>query len=213
MGTLRKTIATYDRVSRVYDVAEACSEWLLFRRWRRLLFGTAGGRILEVGVGTGKNIPYYPPGASVVAIDVSPGMMRRARRRASRAAARPTLLRMDVQHLASKPRSFDCVLASFVFCSVPDPLSGLREAGRVCKPDGRVLLLEHVRGAGKLMGRAMDLLNPLCVRLAGVNINRDTAANVQHAGLELVSREDLWGGVFKLIRARPGAGDGAPGRQ
>jgi len=198
---MNRTRATYDRISAVYDLMEAVSERMLFRRWRRELFAMASGRILEVGVGTGKNIPYYPAGSRVFAIDVSQGMLQRACGRARRAECKPRFIRMDAQQLGFKKDSFDTVIATFVYCSVPDPTRGLIELERVCKPDSRILLLEHVRSAGRIRGRIMDAANPLLARLAGFNTNRDTVGNVRRAGLEVTAVCSLKGDLFKRIHA------------
>jgi len=176
------------------------------KQWRHLLWERIGkGRVLEVGVGTGKNLPFHPSEADIVAVDLSPKMLAHATRRASGLQAASDLALMDAQSLAFANDSFDWVVATFVFCSVPDPAAGLRELGRVCKPDGRILLLEHVRSDNPLLGRLMDGLNPLVVRAIGANINRVTVDNVRRASLDIVSIENLgMGGMVKLITARPG---------
>ncbi len=106
-----------------------------------------GHQALEVGVGTGKNLPYYPREVEITAIDFSPGMLKRARKKASTDDLRVALIEMDVQQLDFPDNYFDTVFATFVFCSVPDPVAGLKELKRVCKPEGKLLLLEHMRPA------------------------------------------------------------------
>ena len=196
--------ARYDRIAALYDLMEAPMERGRFSRWRaRLWAQVKGPRVLEVGVGTGKNFAYYPQGLEITAIDFSPKMLEKAHRRAERDKVNVDLRLMDAQRLEFPDDSFDSVVASFVFCSVPDPIRGLRELRRVTKPDGRVLLLEHVRPPG-LAGTLADVLNPVVVRLWGANINRCTVENVQQAGLAIERVEDLSGGIVKLIVARPG---------
>jgi ubiquinone/menaquinone biosynthesis C-methylase UbiE len=181
-------------------------EWLMERRhqvWRARLWPLVEGpRVLEVGVGTGKNIPYYPAGMEVTAIDLTPGMLERAQRVAAELNASVELSLGDVQALDFADNTFDDVVATFVFCSVPDPILGLQEVARVLKPSGRLLLLEHVRAGGSL-GTFMDLLNPFAVRVMGANINRRTLKNIRQSGLVLDRVEDIGlRGIFKLIIAR-----------
>jgi SAM-dependent methyltransferase len=109
---------------------------------------------------------------------------------------------MDAEHLAFPDNSFDTVMASFVFCSVADPVQGFREVRRVCRAGGQVLLLEHVRSRPPF-GWLMDIANPVAVRMGGENINRQTVENMRRAGLEPVQVDNLFLDVFKLIEARP----------
>ncbi|MDP2994877.1 MAG: methyltransferase domain-containing protein, partial [Anaerolineales bacterium] len=200
----------YQRIAPVYDSMQALGE-RRYHAWRRRLWALAHGpSVLEVGVGTGKNMPFYPAGVSITGIDLTPGMLERARRRMPELGLddRVTLQLGDVQRLDFPDASFDTAVATFVFCSVPDPVLGLREMKRVIKPGGRAILLEHMRSPNPAVGALMDLLNPLVVSMMGANINRHTVENVQKAGLELERVEDLGlGGIFKLIVARaPGVG-------
>lgn len=136
----------------------------------------------------------------MTAIDLTPGMLERAKARAAELNAAVALQLGDVQALGFPDEKFDDVVATFVFCSVPDPVSGFDEIARVLKPNGRVYLLEHVRPPNPVLGTLMDLLNPVTVRLMGPHINRRTVQNVQQSRLHLERIEDLGaGGIFKLI--------------
>jgi len=195
------TRARYDRLARVYDLMEALIERFNFRRWRERLWSRVRGEhILEVGVGTGKNMPFYPPEAQVTAVDLSKKMLAQARKQAQQLGLEVDLRTMDVQHLDFPDDSLDAAVATFVFCSVPDPVLGLKELARVVRPGGQIILLEHVRARHPILGRIMDWLNPLMVRVMGANINRRTVENVQKAGLSLRKVEDLTSsGIVKLI--------------
>jgi ubiquinone/menaquinone biosynthesis C-methylase UbiE len=190
---------------------EAPVERLVFARLRRELWDdVGGGTTLEVGVGTGKNMPYHPRGERIVAVDLSPRMLRRAASRARRLGRAVDLVLADAQHLPFRDGTFAAGAATFVFCSVPDPVAGLRELRRVVRKDGRMRLLEHVRAANRVVGRLMDLANPIAVRLTGANINRDTVSNVANAGITLDAVESRGLGLLKLIRgsARRPSGQG-----
>ncbi|MBE0479925.1 MAG: class I SAM-dependent methyltransferase [Dehalococcoidia bacterium] len=205
----------YDRSARTYDIREALVERAMFSRWRSLLWSKVeGNNILEVGVGTGKNFPYYPLNSQITAIDFSEKMLERARRKAAAKQIKVELVQMDVQNLRFQDGSFDCVVGSFVFCSVPDPVRGLGEIKRVCKPGGKVLLLEHILSENRIIGAFMDLINPLVVRMMGANINRKTVENVAFSSLELEHVTSLGAaGIFRLIEARKRTGQDHPARQ
>lgn len=192
----------YDRIAPIYDALEWMME-LRARRWRRELWALAdGARILEVGVGTGKNLRYHPKEAELVAIDISPRMLQRAEARAAKLESEATLMIADAQALPFEDSCFDTVVSTFVFCSVPDPLIGLREARRVLKPGGQLLLLEHVMSEMVILRTLMRWMDPLTVRIWGAHVNRPTVQNVRNAGFldVAVTRRSL--DIVKQIVAR-----------
>lgn len=193
----------YDRLAPYFDGLEAVMEGLFFKKWRKRLWAEAEGEhILEVGVGTGKNFDYYPEHARMTAIDFSEAMLERAAQKRDRKQICVDLHTMDVESLYFADNSFDTVIGSFVFCSVPSPRKGLRELYRVCKPGGQVLLLEHVLSSRPLLARLMNLLNPFVVKIFGANINRQTVKNVQACGFTSIHVDNRSGDIIKLIRAR-----------
>lgn len=196
------TRARYQRLSATYDLMESLTE-KRFHPWRKQLWEIVTGTdILEAGVGTGKNMPFYPLGVKLTAIDLTPGMLERARKRAADLRLHIVLKIGDVQALEYPDSTFDAIVATCVFCSVPNPVLGLKELRRVLKPEGKIYLLEHMRIQSEPFGRLMDAINPLVVRMMGANINRRTLDNIQKAGLEIESAQDLaMGGMFKRIIA------------
>ena len=200
----RRTRLRYDRLSHYYDLMEWAAERRAFVEWRKRVWSLVEGTdILEVGVGTGKNVPYYPKDVSVTAIDLSPGMLRHARTLAERRGAHVDLREMDVQALAFPDDSFDTVVATFVFCSVPDPVRGFAEIRRVLRPSGRGIFLEHVLSGKPGVHQTMKALNPLVRPVMGGNIDRVTRRNIEAAGLAIESETDLWLDIVKLFVARP----------
>ncbi len=181
----------YNRVARLYDIVEVLDE-RTFQPWRQKLLARAGGRVLEVGVGTGKNVPWYLPGVALTGIDIAEKMLAAARQRARRLGLAADLQLADVQALEFRKGVFDTAVSTFVFCSVPDPVRGLRELGRVVKEGGKILLLEHVARDPEAPGPLMGMLGSMMARLMGPKIvNHLTLDQVKQAGLRIESLEHL----------------------
>jgi len=203
----RKTRQRFDRIAPIFDLMEWPMERLFMGAWRKRALSELGnGRLLEVGVGTGKNMPLYPPGTTVSAVDISRKMLLRARRRVDRHHHGEIQLMMaDVQALPFASGTFDQALATFTFCSVPDPVQGLCEVGRVVRPGGVIVMLEHMQPQSLWLGKLFDFLNPLVIRILGDNINRKTLENVQSAGLRIRRVIDVKGDIVRIIIATAGA--------
>ena len=197
-----ETKARWDRVAKHYGLVEFLSEWYL-KPFRKTLWARATGRILEAGAGTGLNIAFYPAKARVTATDLSGAMLRRARERAREQKVDVAFEEADLCNLPFTDGTFDTAVATFVFCSMPDPVACLREMGRVTKPGGRILLLDHVRIDRPLVGPLMDWLNVATVRLAGEYINHRIDEFVCAAGFEIVESRRLgFMGIIQFIAAR-----------
>lgn len=187
-----------DTLANGYDLVMGPLETAYLKRVRGQIFGQAAGRVLELGVGTANNLTAYPPDVPVVGVDESPAMLNRARRKTI-----APLSRADAMRLPFASASFDTVSAALVFCSIADPLAALAEVRRVLRDSGRLLLMDHVRGPGRLSGAVTDLLDhPWYVANGSCHLNRDTAALVAAAGFHLLSAPRRLGGFLQLIDAR-----------
>jgi len=194
----------YDWIAPLYNVMEWPVEKLLFQDWRSDLWQQVEGpSVLEIGVGTGKNIPYYPDDIKLTGIDLSPKMLQRAKQLlTNHQKSNVTLKEMDAQDTNFPNNQFDDVVATFVFCSVPDPVLGLREALRVTRPGGRLHLLEHMRAEWSPLASVMDRLDAPIHYLIGVHIARETVTNVEKAGWQIQKVQKLTkGGIVKKIEA------------
>jgi len=183
-------LSKYDRISPIYDLMEAPVELFLFRKWRRAVLSDLHGSVLEVGTGTGKNLEYYPKDCKVTAIDISPKMLEHAKKRMA-GMDNISLQVMDAELLAFADNSFDYVITTFVLCSIPNPVAALHEMRRVCKPDGLVINLEHMRSSNRMLTFLENVLNPISVFFMGVNLNRKTVENIKKAGLSVVEEKHL----------------------
>lgn len=189
----------YDRASRFYDLLESPMEMMSLKEWRIQLMKELDGDVLEVGVGTGKNIEYYPEGVNITAVDFSEKMLEKAKGKAKKYSKKITLLQMDAQDMSFPDNTFDMIFTTCVYCSVPDPIKGLKEMRRVCKPNGKIIMIEHVRSEKKVLGLIMDILNPIVVSTYGANINRRTVENIFKSGFSDVTVNNLYGDIVKKI--------------
>jgi demethylmenaquinone methyltransferase/2-methoxy-6-polyprenyl-1,4-benzoquinol methylase len=195
----------YERIAAFYDCLDLPFEYGWHRRIRPRLFRDLSGRILDVGIGTGRNVPFYPAGSRVVGVDSSPAMLARAKRRIESSAAVSIELRtMDATALDFQDGSFDAVVATFLFCVLPDEgqLPVLRELGRVVKTGGTIRLLNYVRPRGMVLNIIARLGQPFAAWAFAANFDRRTEESVTEAGLELLDTRCVVFDLIKLIEAR-----------
>lgn len=203
----RRVAAIYDRIAPDYDRMEAFSERVLGTRGLRAAFGQAlRGDVLEVAIGSGRNLPFYGTGVtSVTGVDISRGMLAMAAAQA-RELGRPVRLAvMNAEHLGFADNSFDTVASSLSLCTVPDPAAALREIARVCKPDGRVLLLEHVLSPVRPIAWLQRKMTPGQVRRLGCHFDRETIDLVRSLGFGIISERKRLFDIFRLVVATPPA--------
>src|SRR5437764_14319088 len=168
----------YRRIARFYDLLDRPLERKRHRPLRPLMFQRLSGHILDAGVGTGRNFAFYPPGATVVGLDISPAMLAEAERRLNEATAPVELLGMDVTRLDFADASLDATVATFLFCVLDEELQvpGLRELGRVVKPSGSIRLLEYVRPSGSWRRVITRLWQPWIAWAYGAGFDRNSEA-------------------------------------
>ncbi len=201
---IRRVRAIYDARARSYDRTVGFGERLLLGAFRRAFGAELRGNILEVAIGSGLNLPFYPPSVDrVVGIDLSRRMLVEASSRANHLRCPVVLAQMEADRLAFPDGSFDTVAISLALCTVPDPAATLREMARVCRPGGRVVLLEHVRSPVWPIAALQRLLTPLQERALGCHLTRETVETVRNAGFAIETDRQRVFGVFRLVVARP----------
>ena len=195
----------YRRIAAFYDLLDLPFEYGRYRARRPKLFEGQSGTILDAGVGTGRNMPFYPQGAKVVGIDLSPAMLARAKRRRDRLGLEVALEEMDVLHTSFPDRNFDAVVASFLFCVLPpeQQAPALRELARICKSGGQIRILEYAYSENPLRRFIMRLWAPWVRWAYSAAFDRATEDYLAEGGLEVVETRFLYKDIIKLIVARP----------
>lgn len=195
---------TYDRIARLYDILDLPFERRRYRPIRPELFAGMGGTILDAGVGTGQNMIFYPDGAQVIGIDISPRMLAQAGRRRDRLGVDVELYEMDVTKTEFPNDHFDHVVATFLFCVLDpeDQLPALRELARICRPGGTIRLLEYCYSADPWRRFIMRLWVPWVRFVFGAAFNRDTERYVEAAGIQLVASRFLYADIIKMLELR-----------
>lgn len=183
-----------------YDLLIAPFDDLGVRRWRQWTTHIARGRTLEIGVGTGLNLPHYRTARAIAAIDPDGASLARAARRHN--GHKVGLYQARAEELPFADETFDAIVGTLTFCSIGDPERAAREVWRVLKRGGALRLVEHVRVENRLMARAQDALTPLWRKLAGnCHLNRDTVHLITRAGFRVRAVNRLVGSLFVGIDA------------
>ncbi len=193
----------YNRIAPFYELIDLPLEFFFFRRWRKEALSGLSGKVLEVGIGTGRNLKFYPSHNSVIGIDYSEKMLEKARKKAA-GMKNVTLFLMDAEHLEFPDKNFDYVVTTFVLCSVPDHMKALMEMRRVLKPSGELIAIEYVRSSNQLIAWLEDLISPITCSLIGDSMNRKTIEIIKEAGFTSMEVESLiFESFFRHIRAKP----------
>ena len=195
---------TYQRIARWYDLLDAPFERKRYQSLRPLLFEGLKGRILDAGVGTGRNIQFYPEGSEMIGIDLSPAMLNRAEARRAEVGREVKLIEMDVMYTSFDDNSFDAVVSTFMFCvlSPQNQLPALKELARICKPGGEIRLLEYNYSQNPRRRFVMRLWKPWVQWAYGAAFDRNTHQYLGDAGLEEIENCFLVEDIIRLIVAR-----------
>lgn len=194
----------YDERASAYDRAQGLVERLALGSLRRQFGALMSGETLEIGVGTGLNLPFYAPAVTHAAgVDLSEEMLARARERAAGLPFPTSFVQADATSVPFPDAAFDTVAISLALCTIPDPAQALREAARVCRPEGRVVLLEHVIAPARPLALAQRLLSPLNERAIGCHLDRDTLNLARSLGFSVESVGSRLFDIFQLAVLRP----------
>lgn len=188
----------YSRIAKFYDKIE---KMMAFNKYREEVVKQAQGDILEVGIGTGENLKYYTESQKITGVDFSPGMLKVAQGKADERSLDVDLLEMDIQEMAFTDNSFDSIVSTCVFCTVPDPMMGLRETYRVLKPGGRAIFLEHMKSKSLILNILLYTMNVFSRMILGTSMVRDTQNNIEKAGFKVAVRKDILFDVIRIIVA------------
>ncbi len=194
-----KAIAKWNKASKCFDMGSR-GEHMRYGVYKQSLFSKAKGKTLLVAAGTGADFKYLPENIDLTAIDFAPKMLEKAKEKLGDFKGNIALKEADVTELDFSSESFDTVVTSCTFCSVPDPVKGLKELRRVLKNDGRLLMFEHVRSSNFYLGAMMDIMNPLA-KMLGPNLNRRTSDNIRKAGFKLTREFNVYLDMVKLFEA------------
>jgi ubiquinone/menaquinone biosynthesis C-methylase UbiE len=194
-----------DKEAPRYDRQISFFERVLFGGGREWVCSRAEGEVLELAAGTLRNLPHYPPGAKLTAVELSPEMAAVGRKRAEKLGRSVDLRVGDVQKLDLPDESFDTVTCTLGFCTIPDTTAAAREAFRVLRPGGQLLMLEHVRSPAGAVRGVERMLEPLFVRFMADHLTREPLDYLPGAGFEIDEvQRSKWGIVERLRAHKPG---------
>jgi len=191
----------YQRIAPYYDILDFAGEVFSQRRVRPQLLDGLSGRILDAGVGTGRNIPFYPSGADIVGMDLSSAMLRRAHRRRQRLDAPLHLVTSNVCQSPFPDDYFDAAIATFLFCVLDDAdqLPALKELARICRPGAEIRLLDYVLPEDPKRRRSAQRMAPIIKFLFGASVERDTEQYAAAAGLIVTERRLVAGDHCRML--------------
>ena len=193
---------SYDRVAKFFDFLRQGD----MRRWntdQKSLFKNLSGEVLYIGIGTGLETLNFPPDLKIMAIDISSAMLQQSKTRTKSYPGEIHLCQMDAKNSAFRDHSFDSVVTVCVLCSVKHPIACLEEIKRVLKPDGKLVMFEHVLSKNPIYAIALKTMSNLTEFLEGTYLDRDTVNNAEKAGFKIFSHKNVYLDIVKALIAKP----------
>jgi ubiquinone/menaquinone biosynthesis C-methylase UbiE len=197
-----RVLRLYEKEAHKYDRQMRFFEWLLFGGGREWVCSQAEGEVLEIAVGTGRNLPYYPDGVRLTGVELSPAMLEVAHARARELGREIDLRVGDAQALEFPDERFDSVVCTLSLCTIPDDRAAVAEVRRVLRPGGRFLLLEHVRSPLLPIRTAERLLEPLMLRFEADHLLREPLEHLRAEGFAIERLERSKLGIVERVAAR-----------
>ncbi|WP_268624214.1 class I SAM-dependent methyltransferase [Paenibacillus alvei] len=195
-----KLVRIFDKQAAQYDKRREDPKQ---RKWREKLIGSAAGDVLEIAVGAGANFPYYPSGVNITATDFSEGMLDKARKAAKHYRLNVNFICSDTEELSFPEQSFDTVISTLSMCSYQNPMLVLRNMRRWCKPDGKLLLMEHGISSKVAVSAVQKTFNPLLYRVTGCHHTRSIMDMIRGADIKIEREESYWLDMVHVVWARP----------
>ena len=193
---------SYDRVARIFDFLRKGD----MRRWnthQKSLFENLSGKVLYIGIGTGLETLNFPADLKITAIDISSAMLKQSKTRAKSYPGKMNLCQMDAETSAFQNHSFDAVVTVCVLCSVKHPVTCLEEIRRVLKPEGKLVMFEHVLSKNPFYAIVLKTMSNLTEFLEGTYLDRNTVSNAEKAGFEIFYHKNVYLDIVKALMAKP----------
>ncbi|GEN86007.1 class I SAM-dependent methyltransferase [Oceanobacillus sojae] len=196
----KSLIKKFDKQAEKYDKRRKNDQ---LYRFRERIFQEAEGKVLEVAIGSGLNFPFYSRDIELTGVDFSHEMLKKAERAAQDYPFQTTLIQKDVERLDFNENSFDTIISSTSFCAYQQPVEVLNQFQKWCKPEGKILMLEHGISTNKLLAGMQKIVDPLALRAVGCHQNRNISAIVEKSDVKLIREERYLAGSLYLIWAKP----------
>ncbi len=192
----------FEKIAKRYDYYIALFELIFLKKWRKRLLENVKGNVLEIGIGTGKNLPYYK-NCNLAGIDISPTMIEITKKYAKKLNINCNIKVMSAEKLKFKDNQFNYVISSLILCDIPNPIKALKEMKRVLKKNGELRMIEHMKSNKNFIYNLQIYLNNTNKKIFGCDLLRDTEGNIKKAGFKIIKVKNIFlGDMFRVIIAK-----------